>query len=103
LIFIDSTEYDVSGTHYGAMFLPQVLTAITASLLGAGLAHRISGTARRGARGKGLAQPVVGYREAPHGRHRGQDRLRRIRTTFGQPTTASLFRLPLRGPRRVMS
>jgi len=34
--------YDLSNTLYGAMFLPQVLTAITMSLLGAGLAHRIS-------------------------------------------------------------
>jgi len=34
--------YDLSNTLYGAMFLPQVLTAITMSLLGVGLAHRIS-------------------------------------------------------------
>ncbi len=41
-IFTDPTEYDLSGTQYGAMFLPQVVTAITASLLGTGLAQRIS-------------------------------------------------------------
>jgi len=41
-IFTDSTEYDLSNTQYGAMFLPQVLTAITTSLLGARLARRLS-------------------------------------------------------------
>ncbi len=33
-IFTDPTEYDLSNTQYGAMFLPQVLTAIVTSLLG---------------------------------------------------------------------
>ena len=37
-IFTDPTEYDLSSTQYGAMFLPQVVTAITTSLLGARLA-----------------------------------------------------------------
>jgi len=41
-IFTDPTEYDLSSSQYGAMFLPQVLTAITTSLLGATLARRIS-------------------------------------------------------------
>ena len=39
-IFTDPGEYDLSNTQYGTMFLPQVLTAITASLLGGGLARR---------------------------------------------------------------
>jgi len=39
-IFTDPTEYDLSNTQYGAMFLPQVLTAITTSLLGSQLAAR---------------------------------------------------------------
>ena len=41
-IFTDPTEYDLSNTQYGAMFLPQVLTAITTSLLGSRLAQRFS-------------------------------------------------------------
>jgi MFS family permease len=39
-IFTDPGEYDLSNTQYGTMFLPQVLTAITASLLGGSLARR---------------------------------------------------------------
>ncbi|MET0143329.1 MAG: MFS transporter [Leifsonia flava] len=39
-IFTDPDEYDLSGSKYGALFLPQVITAIAASLLGAGLARR---------------------------------------------------------------
>src|SRR4249919_3092947 len=41
-IFTDPTEYDLTNTQYGDMFLPQVLTAIVTSLLGAQLARRIS-------------------------------------------------------------
>ena len=41
-IFTDPPEYDLSNTQYGAMFLPQVVTAIITSLLGARLAHRFS-------------------------------------------------------------
>src|SRR4029079_9163597 len=41
-IFTDPTEYDLSNTQYGAMFLPQVLTAIVTWLLGAQLARRIN-------------------------------------------------------------
>ena len=41
-IFTDTSEYGLSSTQYGTMFLPQVALAITASLLGAGLARRIS-------------------------------------------------------------
>jgi MFS family permease len=41
-IFTAKSEYGLSSTQYGSMFLPQVTTAIAASLLGAGLARRIS-------------------------------------------------------------
>jgi fucose permease len=40
-IFTDPAEYDLSSTQYGTMFLPQVVTAITASLLGGSLARRL--------------------------------------------------------------
>ena len=39
-IFTDPDEYDLSNTQYGAMFLPQVVTAIAGALLGSGLARR---------------------------------------------------------------
>jgi MFS family permease len=39
-IFTDPDEYDLSSSQYGAMFLPQVVTAIAASILGSGLARR---------------------------------------------------------------
>lgn len=41
-IFTDKSEYGLSSSLYGAMFLPQVALAITTSLLGARLARRIS-------------------------------------------------------------
>ena len=41
-IFTDPRQYGLSSAQYGDMFLPQVLTAIAGSLLGAGLARRIS-------------------------------------------------------------
>jgi fucose permease len=41
-IFTDKSQYGLSSTAYGNMFLPQVAFAIAASLLGAGLARRIS-------------------------------------------------------------
>jgi fucose permease len=44
-IFTDPDEYDLSNTQYGAMFLPQVVTAIAGALLGARLARRF-GTKR---------------------------------------------------------
>ena len=44
-IFTASDEYDLSNTQYGTLFLPQVITAIAAALLGAGLAGRF-GTKR---------------------------------------------------------
>jgi fucose permease len=44
-ILTDPSEYDLSNTQYGALFLPQVITAITAALLGAGLSGRF-GTKR---------------------------------------------------------
>jgi MFS family permease len=40
-IFTDPARYDLSSTQYGTMFLPQVVTAIIASLLGGGLARRL--------------------------------------------------------------
>jgi MFS family permease len=39
-IFTDPGEYDLSTTQYGALFLPQVVAAITAALLGAALSSR---------------------------------------------------------------
>jgi fucose permease len=44
-ILTDPSEYDLSSIQYGALFLPQVVTAITAALLGASLGNRI-GTKR---------------------------------------------------------
>lgn len=41
-IFTDPDQYDLSNTRYGLLFVPQVLTAITASLLGSSLARRSS-------------------------------------------------------------
>ena len=40
-IFTDPTEYDLSNTQYGLLFVPQVITAITASLLAGRLAGRV--------------------------------------------------------------
>jgi len=44
-IFTNPSQYGLSNTQYGTMFLPQVVTAITASLLGGKLAQRF-GTKR---------------------------------------------------------
>jgi MFS family permease len=41
-ILTDPAEYDLSSTQYGTLFLPQVVTAITASLLGAALSGRFA-------------------------------------------------------------
>jgi len=41
-IFTDPDQYDLSNTRSGLLFVPQVLTAITASLLGSSLARRSS-------------------------------------------------------------
>jgi len=41
-IFTSKSEYGLSSSQYGDMFLPQVALAISASLLGAGLARRIT-------------------------------------------------------------
>jgi fucose permease len=41
-IFTSKSEYGLSSTQYGDMFLPQVALAITTSLLGASLARRIT-------------------------------------------------------------
>jgi len=40
-IFTDADRYDLSNTQYGLLFVPQVVTAIAASLLGSSLARRI--------------------------------------------------------------
>jgi hypothetical protein len=40
-IFTSSSYYGLSSTAYGAMFLPQAVTAIAASLLGAGLSRNL--------------------------------------------------------------
>jgi MFS transporter len=40
-VLTDPKEYDLSKTQYGALFVPQVVTAITAALLGSRLAARI--------------------------------------------------------------
>ena len=44
-VFTDPAGFDLSNTQYGFLFLPQVITAITAALLGAGLGGRF-GTKR---------------------------------------------------------
>ena len=44
-IFTDADQYDLSNTQYGVLFLPQVATAVSASLLGALLGRRF-GTKR---------------------------------------------------------
>jgi hypothetical protein len=44
-VFTDPSEYGLSNTQYGTLFLPQVITAITAALLGASLGGRF-GTKR---------------------------------------------------------
>jgi fucose permease len=44
-VFTDPSEYDLSSTQYAGLFLPQVVTAIAASLLAAGLGGRF-GTKR---------------------------------------------------------
>jgi MFS family permease len=40
-IFTDPAQYDLSNTQYGTMFIPQVVTAIAASLLGGSIARRV--------------------------------------------------------------
>jgi fucose permease len=40
-ILTDPSEYDLSNTQYGTLFLPQVVTAIAAALLGASLGSRL--------------------------------------------------------------
>jgi MFS family permease len=42
-IFTSASHYGLSTTEYGGMFVPQAVTAILASLLGAGLTRRIGG------------------------------------------------------------
>lgn len=41
-IFTSPSQYDLTNTQYGVLFLPQVMTAITASLLGGWLGGRFS-------------------------------------------------------------
>jgi fucose permease len=40
-VFTDPSEFDLSNTQYGTLFLPQVVTAIAGSVAGAGLARRV--------------------------------------------------------------
>jgi MFS family permease len=40
-VFTNSQDYGLSNTQYGAMFIPQVVTAVIASLLGAELRNRV--------------------------------------------------------------
>jgi fucose permease len=42
-IFTSAAHYGLSNTEYGGMFVPQAITAILASLLGAGLTRKIGG------------------------------------------------------------
>jgi fucose permease len=42
-IFTNAAHYGLSNTEYGGMFVPQAITAIVASLLGAGLTKKIGG------------------------------------------------------------
>jgi fucose permease len=42
-IFTSAAHYGLSNTEYGGMFVPQAITAIMASLLGAGLTRKIGG------------------------------------------------------------
>ena len=44
-IFTSASEYDLSSTAYGAMFIPQAITAVASALAGAGWARRV-GTRR---------------------------------------------------------
>jgi len=44
-VFTSPSDYNLSGTEYGGMFVPQAITAIVSSLLGAGLRSRL-GTKR---------------------------------------------------------
>src|SRR5665213_272721 len=40
-VFTNAQDYGMSNTQYGNMFIPQVVTAVTASLLGAKLLNRV--------------------------------------------------------------
>jgi len=40
-VFMSSSDYDLSSTEYGAMFVPQAIMAVISSLLGAGLRKRL--------------------------------------------------------------
>ncbi|HEX3856518.1 MAG TPA: hypothetical protein VHY30_04390 [Verrucomicrobiae bacterium] len=40
-VFTSSSDYNFSSTECGCMFIPQVVTAITSSLLGTGLTRRL--------------------------------------------------------------
>jgi MFS family permease len=42
-IFTSPSSYGLSGTEYGLMFVPQVITAVTTSLLGGAVARRFGG------------------------------------------------------------
>jgi MFS family permease len=42
-IFTSASQYGLSATQYGGMFVPQAVTAVAAALLGGGLTHRLGG------------------------------------------------------------
>ena len=59
-ILTDPAEYDLSSTQYGSLFLPQVITAIAAALLGASLGEPLRHEARLPGRPRGgLVSMVV--------------------------------------------
>src|ERR671923_1539128 len=41
VVFTNASDYGLSSTQYGGMFVPQAITAIGSSLLGAGLSRRL--------------------------------------------------------------
>src|SRR5450631_1786417 len=40
-VFTNASDYRLSSTEYGCMFIPQAVTAVASSLLGAGLTRRL--------------------------------------------------------------
>ena len=72
-VFADPDEYDLSNTQYGALFLPQVITAISAALLGPSLGGRF------GVKRVYLAGLVAGLSDGPADRQRFVDIGSRLR------------------------